>query len=109
MREDSGLTLAQLAELSGYSVSAINGLELRGEGSDRLKKKLLEILQNPQIQQGSHHIPVASPKAPGSSTQQQCQAQFDQIVALCGESQHKLSWTLVELSALHARLRSLKQ
>jgi transcriptional regulator with XRE-family HTH domain len=44
MREQAGLTLEELAEKSGYSVSTINGLELNGEGSDRLKDKLREIL-----------------------------------------------------------------
>lgn len=43
-RERSGLTLEQLAERVGYGVSTINGLELRGEGSERLKEKLLEVL-----------------------------------------------------------------
>lgn len=44
LREQAGLTLEELAEKSGYSVSTINGLELNGEGSDRLKDKLREIL-----------------------------------------------------------------
>ena len=44
LRKDAGLTLAQLAELSGFGVATINGLEKRGEGSERLRKKIMEIL-----------------------------------------------------------------
>lgn len=44
LREQAGLTLAELAEKSGYSTGTINGLELKGEGSQRLKDKLTEIL-----------------------------------------------------------------
>ena len=44
LREDRGLTLEQLAEKSGYSVAAINGLELHGQGSPRLNARLLELL-----------------------------------------------------------------
>lgn len=44
LRSKAGLTLQQLAEISGYSVAAINGLELKGEGSPRLKDKLHSIL-----------------------------------------------------------------
>ena len=44
MREGAGLTLGQLAELSGYSVATINGLELHGAGSGRLKDKLASVL-----------------------------------------------------------------
>lgn len=44
LREELGLTLAQLSEMSGYSISTISLLELKGEGSKRLKEKLTEIL-----------------------------------------------------------------
>ena len=44
LREELGLTLAQLSEMSGYSISTISLLELKGEGSKRLKDKLMEIL-----------------------------------------------------------------
>ena len=44
LREKSGLTLAQLAALSGYSSAAINGLELNNAGSHRLREKLKAIL-----------------------------------------------------------------
>jgi len=44
LREDAHLTLQQLAEISGYSVATINGLELKGEGSKRLKDKLASVL-----------------------------------------------------------------
>jgi len=42
-RTAAGLTLQQAAELSGYGVATINGLEKHGEGSDRLKKRLGEV------------------------------------------------------------------
>ena len=48
MREAAGMTLTQLAELSGYSVAAVNGVELNNEGSSRLKNKLLDILLSRQ-------------------------------------------------------------
>lgn len=48
LREQAGLTLAQLAEKSGYSTGTINGLELHGEGSRRLKEKLRSILLPPE-------------------------------------------------------------
>jgi len=44
LREQAGLTLAELAQKSGYSIGTINGLELKGEGSQRLKDRLTEIL-----------------------------------------------------------------
>lgn len=44
MREQAGLTLAELAKQSGYSIGTINGLELKGEGSQRLKDRLNEVL-----------------------------------------------------------------
>lgn len=40
VRDEKKLTLDQVAELSGWSVAAINGLELHGKGSLRLRKKL---------------------------------------------------------------------
>ena len=43
MREACGLTLQQAAKHSGYSVGTINGLELRGAGSQRLRHKLREV------------------------------------------------------------------
>jgi transcriptional regulator with XRE-family HTH domain len=42
-REKKGLTLEKAAEISGYSIAAINGLENHGEGSGRLRSKLGEI------------------------------------------------------------------
>lgn len=39
----AGLTLAQAAEKSGYSIGAINGQELKHNGSARLKFKLAQI------------------------------------------------------------------
>jgi transcriptional regulator with XRE-family HTH domain len=36
-REKRGLTLAQVSEQTGYKVATINGLELHGKGSYRLK------------------------------------------------------------------------
>lgn len=44
MREALGITLAQLSEMTGYSVSTINLLEVKGEGSKRLRDKLLSVL-----------------------------------------------------------------
>lgn len=44
MREQAGITLADLAEKSGYSIGTINGLELKGDGSQRLKDRLIQIL-----------------------------------------------------------------
>ena len=44
MRESLGLTLAQLSEMSGYSISTINLLEVKGEGSKRLREKLTALL-----------------------------------------------------------------
>jgi len=51
LRQKSGLTLTELAAKSGYSVATINGLELKDEGSKRLREKLFEIFsqQNPYI------------------------------------------------------------
>ena len=43
-REQAGLTLAQMATQSGYGISAINKLELKNEGSERLRKSVLEVL-----------------------------------------------------------------
>lgn len=43
------MTLAELAEKSGYSVATINGLELHGAGSRRLKAKLHDILRAQEI------------------------------------------------------------
>lgn len=44
VRKNSGLTLAQLSELTGFGVATINGLEKRGEGSKRLKDKMMAVL-----------------------------------------------------------------
>lgn len=44
LREKANLTLGELSELTGYSVATINGLELHGEGSKRLKDKLASAL-----------------------------------------------------------------
>jgi SOS-response transcriptional repressor LexA len=44
MREEAGLTLQQLAELTGYKTATLNGLELHDEGSDRLRQKVTEVL-----------------------------------------------------------------
>jgi hypothetical protein len=50
-RTAAGLTLQQAAQLSGYGVATINGLEKHGEGSDRLKKRLGEVYRNAASQQ----------------------------------------------------------
>lgn len=42
-REKRGLTLKEVSALSGYGVATINGLELAGNGSTRLRAKLREI------------------------------------------------------------------
>lgn len=44
LRQKAGLTLGQLAEVTGYSVATINGLELHGVGSQRLKDRLASTL-----------------------------------------------------------------
>lgn len=44
LREQSGMTLSQLSELSGYSIASINGLELNDIGSKRLRDRILSIL-----------------------------------------------------------------
>ena len=44
LRKKSGLTLAQVSEMSGFGISAINGLEKTGKGSKRLKDKLTSVL-----------------------------------------------------------------
>jgi hypothetical protein len=60
LRKAAGLTLKQAAALSGYTTGAINGQELKGNGSDRLKAKLLEIYG-----QGSAPTPIhAEPAFP---------------------------------------------
>lgn len=62
MRKAAGLTLKQAAELSGYTVGAINGEELHGNGSDRLRAKLTEIYGGQQQQQAS--APMALRETP---------------------------------------------
>jgi transcriptional regulator with XRE-family HTH domain len=51
LREQAGLTLEKAAKASGYGIATINGLEKHGEGSGRLKAKLLEIygIQKPAV------------------------------------------------------------
>lgn len=49
LRERAGLTLEQVAEKSGYAVTTINGLELRDEGSERLRERLLDVLEAPRV------------------------------------------------------------
>lgn len=44
LRISAGLTLSQLSELSGYSITTINQLEINNEGSKRLRDKLMSIL-----------------------------------------------------------------
>lgn len=44
LRRQAGLTLATLAALSGYSIAAINGLELKNSGSKRMREKVKTIL-----------------------------------------------------------------
>ena len=44
LREEAGVTLAQLSKMSGYSIASISGLETNGIGSTRLKNKLTDIL-----------------------------------------------------------------
>lgn len=48
LREQAGFTLSRLAELSGYSIAAINALENRNEGSKRLRDKVLSLLLQKQ-------------------------------------------------------------
>jgi len=43
-RKDAGLTLAKLAEASGYAIGTISDLERTGEGGKHLKEKLTEVL-----------------------------------------------------------------
>ncbi len=53
LRQEKGWTLAQAAEYSGYGVSTINGLEKRGEGSERLKERLMALytgIENPNTE-----------------------------------------------------------
>lgn len=45
MRATAGLTLKQAAQLSGYTIGAINGEELHRNGSERLRAKLKEIYE----------------------------------------------------------------
>src|ERR1700679_2466306 len=52
-RTAAGLSLQQAAQLSGYGVATINGLEKHGEGSDRLKEKLREIYRGESARQES--------------------------------------------------------
>jgi transcriptional regulator with XRE-family HTH domain len=68
LRKAAGLTLAVAAERAGYGVATINGLEKRGEGSDRLKVTLASIygynpdyLVNPS--KYSEHITEAAKEA----------------------------------------------
>ncbi|MEG0587674.1 MAG: helix-turn-helix transcriptional regulator [Akkermansia sp.] len=44
IREQAGMTLSEVSELSGYSIAAVNALELSDKGSKRLKEKILSIL-----------------------------------------------------------------
>ena len=46
-RKKLGLTQAKVAELAGYSVSAINGMENRGIGDERLRARIQEVLSEP--------------------------------------------------------------
>lgn len=43
IREERDLTLKDVSELAGYSISTISDFERTGEGSQRLKEKLLQI------------------------------------------------------------------
>ena len=45
LREQSGMTLSQLSELSGYSIASINGLELNELNKNHINK-LLELGKN---------------------------------------------------------------
>lgn len=54
-RESSGLTLSELSLASGYSIATINGLELRDQGSARLRQKLTEILTGTPVR-----VPLAN-------------------------------------------------
>jgi transcriptional regulator with XRE-family HTH domain len=78
LRRNVGLTLAELSEKSGYSVATINGLELKDEGSKRLRAKLHEIL----LQSATHdHLKVAAAFATQmGGTQAERQATFEQAV-----------------------------
>lgn len=46
LREAVGLTMAQAAERAGYGKGTIADLENHGEGSERLKAKLLEVYRS---------------------------------------------------------------
>lgn len=54
LRKAAGLTLAQLSEMTGFGVGTINGLEKRGEGSKRLKDKMLAVLLS-RSEEGTGH------------------------------------------------------
>lgn len=56
IRERAGMTLSQVSELSGYSVAAVNALELSGKGSKRLKDKILSILLQKEEEGGKTEI-----------------------------------------------------
>lgn len=64
MRERAGLTLADVKSRTGYGISTINGLEQRGEGSERLKEKLKEVLEAALAVTESVTLPVESVNPP---------------------------------------------
>jgi transcriptional regulator with XRE-family HTH domain len=59
LREKAGYTLEQMAEMTGYSVSTINGLELKDEGSERLRDAVDDVLRHagPAVQIGQRLVP----------------------------------------------------
>lgn len=78
LREKAGLTLAQLAALSGYSVATINGLELNNSGSARLRDKLKAILTENVSQS---ELPTMAKTAPAAGPVPRLEVAFERIAA----------------------------
>lgn len=101
MREQAGLTLADLAAKSGYGISAINGLELKGRGSERLKERIREVLSAPKITQSvpsvdtlSVNPPVALGEQPRETrTIEQCRERIKEL-----EAEVARLWRMIEAS-----------
>jgi transcriptional regulator with XRE-family HTH domain len=81
LREDGGWTLGQLAEKSGYSAAAINGLERHGRGSPRLQARLLELLA-PETRRGGDIIRAAFERKNRSDAAAQLRELEREIAAL---------------------------
>jgi len=77
LRRKANLTLVELSGLSGYSVATINGLELKGEGSKRLRSRLHDILSKPQH---SHLKAAATFATQTGGTPAERQATFERTV-----------------------------